>query len=181
MKKLKQKRLYDIKQFIPSIIVNLKYATTDNLTWKKLYDDSTCYLHEIVINSLIDVQNELSKKWLGLKIRDWYRPQSVQDILVKHVNNKEFTPSVSNHSKGVAVDVTLIYLQTGEEMHMPTEFDNLSKNAYPTYSDLSEEVIMNRDLLIWLMESHWFKVYPHERWHFDYVELLDLEPLDIKI
>lgn len=100
---------------------------------------------------------------------------------MKHVDNQDFISSVSNHSRWAAVDVTTVKLLDSKEIEMPTQFDNLSERAYPDYTKLSKKVIDNRDMLIWLMESYWFRVYSHEWWYFDYVNLLDLDPLDIEV
>ena len=36
----------------------------------------------------------------------------------------------SGHNRGVAVDLTLIKLATGEELDMPTKFDDFTEQAH---------------------------------------------------
>lgn len=180
-KELNSYNIFDIAEFIDDIILDIKYATCDNLTGMRLYENEVCYLHIDVIKVMQKIQNELGKQWLWLKVRDWYRPQSVQDILVSHVSDADFTPSVSNHSRWIAIDLTLVDIHTKEEVIMPTKFDDLSTRAYPNNANLSKEIIKNRDTLIKTMEKYWFRVYPYERRHFDYIKLLWLNPLDISI
>lgn len=181
MTTLKSKNLVNIEECCPNIVLDIRYATTNNLTGRQLYKKPRCFLHEKVAKELCNIQCELEKQGYGIKIWDAYRPVQVQEKLVKFVNNSDFTPSVSNHSKGIAVDLTIIRLSNGHELEMPTEFDDLTEKAYENYADLSQLVINNREKLKTIMAEHGFTVYPYEWWHYDFLELQDLEALDIEI
>ncbi len=73
--------IVDIKKVNPRIIVDMKYATEDNFTKKKLYDSNTCFLRKSTAVKLDAVQKELEGMNLGLKVWDCYRPLAVQQIL----------------------------------------------------------------------------------------------------
>jgi len=70
-------------------------------------------------------------------------------------------------------------LDTGEEIQMPTSFDDFTEVAHPDYMDLPENVLENRNFLITTMQKHGFKVYPYEWWHFDFVGWQEFPLMDI--
>ena len=181
IKVLEKKGLVNIWETYPNILLDIKYATPDNLTWKILYKTSLCFLHKKAAKSLYSVQIELEKEGLWLKIWDAYRPISVQKKLVAFVNNTQYTPSVSNHSKGISVDLTIINLQTKQEIKMPTKFDDLTNKAHQDALILDKTAFKNREKLKSIMKKYWFTVYPYERRHYDFLKLKHLEPLDIEI
>src|SRR5205809_1078748 len=74
----------------------------------------------------------------------------------------------SRHNRGCAVDVSLFELATGQEVKMPSGYDEFSERAFPTYSGGTPESRALRDLLRAAMEAEGFTVYPAEWWHFDY-------------
>jgi zinc D-Ala-D-Ala dipeptidase len=59
------------------------------------------------------------------------------------------------------------YSNTGEELPMPTGYDDFTEKAGHDYQDLPEEVIRNRELLREVMESHGFVALETEGWHCD--------------
>jgi D-alanyl-D-alanine dipeptidase len=73
--------LVDIKEVNPRIMVDMKYATEDNFTKKRLYESNTCFLKRPTALKLDAVQKKLEKMNLGLKVWDCYRPLAVQRIL----------------------------------------------------------------------------------------------------
>ena len=55
------RELVNIKDILPDIELDLKYATTDNFTGQKLYTTDECYLALGAINQLQLVQDSLRK------------------------------------------------------------------------------------------------------------------------
>ena len=181
VEKLRGAGLTDIEEYGDSIVCDMRYATTDNLTGEILYDHPACFLREPAAKALNQVQRDLYEQGVGLKIWDAYRPMSVQAKLAAFVSNTDYTPSVSNHSRGIALDVTLVDRNTGAELVMPTVHDDLSEAAHENAPVDDPEALRNRELLKAAMHAHGFTVYPFEWWHFDYLALADAEPLDIAI
>jgi len=77
------------------------------------------------------------------------------------------------------VDVTLVDLASGKQLSMPTPFDDFTEKAAADYTQLSDSIIANRQLLSKVMKENGFAIYPYEWWHFDYTgwehyNLLDL-------
>jgi D-alanyl-D-alanine dipeptidase len=74
----------------------------------------------------------------------------------------------SRHNRGCAVDMTLVDLASGAVLAMPTGYDDFSERAHHHYSDLPENVLRNRSLLLNVMREHGFSPLPTEWWHFDF-------------
>ncbi|MEI9911695.1 MAG: M15 family metallopeptidase [Bacteroidota bacterium] len=86
----------------------------------------------------------------------------------------------SGHNRGVAIDVTIIHLQSGEELDMGTGFDNFSDSAHHSFKKFPNEVLQNRLLLKNTMEKNGFKALDTEWWHYllsswSRFELLDID------
>ncbi len=177
--------LVRVQNVIPSIVIDIKYATNDNFTGQVLYPSAECYLLEHVANALKEVQDELNAQGFGLKIWDAYRPFSVQKIMwdvVKDTPNQQYVANPAmggKHTRGTAVDLTLVFLSTGHELPMPTPFDDFTERAWRASMDCSYVAQVNRRLLETVMHKHGFVGIPHEWWHFDYQDWRDHEPLDI--
>ncbi len=173
-----------IKNHIPTIVFDLKYATTDNFTHQQVYETPSCYARIEVINALQKVQVELAKHGLGLKIWDAYRPWQAQCKFWELVPDEMYVSDPrkgGRHTKGTAIDVTLVDLATGEELEMPTEFDDFTVKAHSTYADLTPQVLANRSLLKNIMEKHGFKVARTEWWHYDYKGWQNLPVIDLTL
>ncbi len=183
------KKMVNLKQFIPELKLDLKYATKNNFMHQKLYPSiNTTFLRKPAAENLKKVVNELKKQNLTLKIFDAYRPYSVTEEMWEKVKDDRYAadPSKgSGHNRGAAVDLTLINLTTGKELPMGTGFDNFSDTAHPDFTNLPAEILINRNLLKSIMEKYGFKQLSTEWWHFylpnsSSFELLDIPFADLK-
>jgi D-alanyl-D-alanine dipeptidase len=183
------KKMIDLKRLIPKINLDLRYATDDNFMHEKLYKSaSTTFLRKPAAEALKNVINELRNENLAVKIFDAYRPYSVTEKMWQKVKDSRYAADPakgSGHNRGVAVDLTLINLQTKKELEMGTGFDNFSDTAHSDFTSLSKEILRNRQLLKTVMEKYGFKQLSTEWWHFylpesSSYELLDLSFSDLK-
>ncbi|MCK9564135.1 MAG: M15 family metallopeptidase, partial [Bacteroidales bacterium] len=121
-----------------------------------------------------------------------YRPFSVQERFWTLVADERYVGKPrrdsqgdplegSRHNRGAAVDVSLVNLASGEELAMPTDYDDFSERAAADYGDLSAEVIANRKILTDAMAAHGFTVLPSEWWHFDAEGWEEYPLLDIEL
>jgi len=151
-------------------MVDMRYATENNFTKRKLYPVADqCLLCEPAARRLARVQEKLEKQGLGLKVWDCYRPISVQQKLWDVVPDPRYVadPKVgSRHNRGASVDLTLVD-KKGIELAMPTGFDDFSPKAHRTFMDLPVEALRNRERLQRAMEEEGFVGLPTEWWHFD--------------
>lgn len=177
----KSDELVDVQTYIPTLQVDLKYATNDNFTGVVIYPFLKCYLLKEVALHLQNVQNELQTMGLGLKIWDGFRPLSAQWKLWELVPDERYVSNPrkgGRHTRGTAVDVTLVTTD-GQELLMPSGFDDFSEKAHRDYANASEEALSHRALLQQVMEKHGFIGFPFEWWHFDFMGWEDYESLDI--
>ena len=161
--------LVSVTDYIPDVAVELKYATADNFTGQVIYDFQEVYLRYGTVKKLAQVQQSLGEAGLRLKIWDGFRPVSAQYKLWEACPDPTYVANpqtgYSNHSRGNAVDVTLVDMD-GNEMEMPTGFDDFSQLADRDYSDCTPEAAENAQLLQRIMEKYGFTGYFGEWWHF---------------
>lgn len=172
--------LVDLRSFIPGIQIDLRYASKNNFTKKQIYDLQQCLLHEDAACLLKQVQEDLVGQGLGLKVWDAFRPMAAQWKLWEIVPDERYVSDPRKggiHTRGVAVDVTLVDSQ-GIELPMPTDFDHFGEEAYSDFRGCLEEMIVNRDLLREAMETHGFLGIPTEWWHFHLPKWADYPPID---
>lgn len=176
------KALIDLEKFIPGLVLDIRYATTNNFTGEKIYNRSKAYARRPVAVALKKIQAELKKQGLGIKIFDAYRPYKATVKFYEVYHDTTYVASPyrgSRHNRGCALDLTAITLSTGEELKMPTEFDSFKKEAWPTSVVTDPVIKKNRTLLINVMEKYGFKVNSSEWWHFDFIGWKQYEVLDI--
>jgi len=166
-----ESRLVEIKQYIPGIALDIRYATTNNFTHRKMYPQARAFARLQVVMALKEVEDELKTKGLGLKIYDAYRPYSITAKFYEVTPDTNFVADPrkgSKHNRGCAIDLSVIDLKTGKELEMPTGFDSFSHRAAANYADLPPQQIVNRELLKTVMQAHGFHVISTEWWHYDF-------------
>jgi len=84
----------------------------------------------------------------------------------------------SRHNRGAAVDVTLVD-SSGNELLMPTAFDDFTERASRSSPDAPPEALRHRALLEQAMSSEGFLPLPSEWWHFDDPEWQKYPLLDV--
>lgn len=177
-----EKELIDLEKFVPGLVLDIRYATTNNFTGEKIYPFPKAYARKPVAEALKKIQAELKPRGLGIKIFDAYRPYkaTVKFYEVYHDTTYVASPyKGSRHNRGCALDLTLIDLKTGEELKMPTGYDSFSKAAWPSTPVKDPLMRQNRTKLIQVMEKHGFRVNSSEWWHFDFIGWKKYEVLDI--
>lgn len=118
---------------------------------------------------------------LGLKIWDGFRPMPAQWKFWELVPDERYVSDPrkgGRHTRGTAVDLTLI-TGDGQELPMPSPFDDFSEKAHRNYMGATSEEIANRELLQKVMEKHGFIGYASEWWHFDLEGWEEYLPIDV--
>jgi D-alanyl-D-alanine dipeptidase len=179
-----QKRMLRLQDLIPAVIPDLRYATTSNFTGKRLYppETNTLLLRSAPARALQKVANELAQEQMGLKIFDAYRPYSVTITFWELIGDERYVahPSkASNHNRGLAVDLTLVYLETKKELPMGTGFDHFSDTAHHSFLSLPPAVLQNRMKLKSIMEKYGFRSLDTEWWHYTWPNDRAYEVLDL--
>ena len=177
-----EKELVDIEKFIPDMIMEIRYATENNFTGKKIYNLAKAYARKPVAEALKKAQEEFKKSGVGIKMHDAYRPYSATVKFYEEYHDTTYVASPykgSRHNRGCALDMTIVDWKTKKELKMPTEYDSFSKEAWPSTPAKDPEAKKNRDLIIRVMENNGFKVNASEWWHFDFVGWNKYEVMDI--
>ena len=164
-------QLVDLEEIIPGIALYIAYATENNFTGVPIYTSPKAFLCRPVAMALAAAQDSLKSIGMGFKVLDAYRPYAGTLYFYKVYPDTTCVASPlsgSIHNRGAAVDLTLIRLDTGQELEMPTLFDSFSDTASHTFTDLPENVLENRALLRGIMEAYGFHIYEPEWWHYNF-------------
>lgn len=160
----------DIQFLDSTIIIDLKYATTDNFVEEQLYDCPRCFLRPAAAKALVALHRQFQKQGLGVKVYDCYRPRPIQQKLWDKVPNASYVTPPSRgsmHNRGLAVDLTLVDAK-GQTLDMGTAYDFFGQRAHHTFTDLPETVLKNRQLLKETLFQFNFQSIRTEWWHYSY-------------
>jgi D-alanyl-D-alanine dipeptidase len=167
--------LVDIKSVDPTIVIELRYGGSNNLTGHRLYPLGTCALVQPeVARRLATAQAFLKRYQYQLKIWDAYRPKSVQVQLWQAAHNNDYVADPgagagSLHSWGVAVDATLIDMWN-RPVRMPSDFDDFTPAAMWHYLGVNPAIRDHVRLLQIAMRNAGFYGLRTEWWHFTIAE-----------
>jgi len=146
----------------------LAYATAENFTGRPVYRHARCYLHSdaaAALSRAVDLAGPLGYR---LKILDAFRPSEAQWVMWNHTPDPEFLADPrrgSPHSRGVAVDLTLLDA-AGKELDMGTGFDAFTPLSHHASLAVSPAAQANRLTLLGIMTAAGWDFYRNEWWHY---------------
>jgi D-alanyl-D-alanine dipeptidase len=150
------------------VVIELAYATPNNLTGRPVYGRAACYLHTEAAAKLSRAVELAAALGLRLKVFDAFRPSEAQWLLWKACPDPNFLADPrrgSPHSRGVAIDLTLLD-GAGRELEMGTPFDAFTPLSHHGDTGISAEAQRNRFLLLGLMSAAGWDFYGNEWWHY---------------
>jgi len=160
----------DLADLEASIIIDMRYATTNNFVKEKMYECGRCFLRPEAAKAVVQAHHLLQEGGMGLKMLDCFRPLPVQQKLWDKFQNPSYVTPPSKgsmHNRGLATDLTIVDANRNE-LDMGTEFDYFGKEAHHTYLEHSDEILANRKLLKETMASLGFGHIRTEWWHYSY-------------
>jgi D-alanyl-D-alanine dipeptidase len=164
--------LVDAEPLVPGLIVDLRYATPDNVTGRALYPQGArCLLRRSAAERLATAARALAAERLRLVAWDCWRSAAAQAALWKahpHPGSVADPRRGSLHQRGVAVDLGLADLE-GRMVPLPTAFDAFGPEAAAEAPVADPRAKANRDALSAAMYAAGFRVNPKEWWHFSRV------------
>jgi D-alanyl-D-alanine dipeptidase len=188
-KKLEKAGLVDIRTVDPTLLVDLKYSTSDNFMHKDVYGCITrCFLQPLAADKLKKAHDWLKQHYpdYRLLVYDGARSRSVQwklwDALPQYAprlrENYVANPRRGSiHNYGCAVDLT-VATADGKALDMGTAFDFFGSEAYPRkeaemlrQGKITKEHVANREILRNAMKSAGFMGITSEWWHFNALSL----------
>lgn len=181
-----------LSDYVPHIVQEIRYYSTYNFIGERIdgYEEPCALLSIDAARALKSVSSELMVQGYRLKIFDAYRPACAvkhfilwgiedQDIRMKpyfypdlekqELFARGYIAKQSSHSRGSAVDLTLLDMSTGKELDMGSPFDLFSEVSHPDYRGISAEQYENRMLLRRSMLRCGFQPISCEWWHFSLV------------
>ena len=178
-----------LADYVPHIVQEIRYYSTYNFIGERIdgYEEPCALLTKEAARALKSASNELAVQGYRLKIFDAYRPVCAvkhfvlwgledQDIRMKpyfypdlekqELFNRGYIAKESSHSRGSAVDLTLLDMRTGKEVDMGGPFDFFSELSHPDYRGITDEQYENRMTLQKAMLRNGFQIMDCEWWHF---------------
>jgi D-alanyl-D-alanine dipeptidase len=176
--------LVELQQLDPTIRLDIRYATRNNFSGRAVYTEARAFLQRPAAEALVRVQRALKTTGFELLVFDAYRPWQVTKLFwdITPPSRREFVADPakgSKHNRGCAVDLSLFDTSTDNEVMMPSDYDEMSPRAYPTYDGGTAQARARRDLLRAAMEREGFSVEPNEWWHFNYKDWPQYPIMDI--
>lgn len=166
---------------VKDIAIEMRYAGSNNITGKPVYDSDVAYLRKGTADKLARANEILLKQGYRIKVWDAYRSKAYQQFLYDNAPVKAVflnpAKGYSVHTRGAAVDCTLLTLD-GKEVDMPSDFDEGTALAYRDYSKCTQEQKRNSLILENTMKSVGFLPLKSEWWHFEDAEYKSYKPLD---
>ena len=174
---------------VPQIVQEIRYYSTYNFIGDRIdgYEKPCAILTKEAARALKAVSNEMIVQGYRLKVFDAYRPACAvrffvlwgiedQDIRMKQyfypdlekqeLFKRGYIAKLSSHSRGSAVDLTLLDMETGKELDMGSPFDLFSEISHPDCRDITDEQYDNRMILQRSMIRNGFRPIDCEWWHF---------------
>lgn len=178
-----------LSDFVPAIVQEIRYFSTYNFVGDRIdgYEEPCAIITKEAARALKLVSNEMYVRGYRLKVFDAYRPVSAvkhfmlwsiedQDLRMKpyfypdidkeELFNSGYIAKQSSHSRGSAIDLTLLDMATGKELDMGSPFDFFGEISHPDYMGITKEQYNNRMVLKDAMTKHGFEPIDCEWWHF---------------
>lgn len=159
--------LVELRKLDPTIKLDVRYATTNNLFGTVFYSQPRAFLQRAPAEALVRVNRKLKQSGYRLLVHDGYRPWYVTKVFwdATPQEKKLFVadPSKgSRHNRGAAVDLSLYDLKTGKPVEMVSTYDETTDRAYPDYPGGTSLQRWHRELLRTAMEAEGFTVFEAE-------------------
>lgn len=184
-----------LSDYVPGVLQEIRYFSTYNFIGDRIdgYEEPVALLTKEAARALKAVAGEVNAQGYRLKIFDAYRPAcavrhfvlwGIEDLdlrmkpyfypgLEKQELFKEgYIAKMSSHSRGSAIDLTLLDMRTGKELDMGSPFDLFDEVSHPSSKKVTDEQYENRMFLQKAMVRNGFLPLECEWWHF----VLDGEP-----
>ena len=173
--------------------ISIRYFSNNNFIGRPIpgYYANKAFLTREAADALLLAQRDFIKQGYRLKIYDAYRPQTAVDYfsawaadLEDSQNKSQYYPNISKsqlfadgyiaaksgHSRGSAVDLTLLEIESGNELDMGSPWDFFDPISWVENNQITDHQRANRKLLASVMMIHGFKPLKEEWWHFSFTE-----------
>ena len=135
---------------------------------KVIYNHPHCYLHHEAASKLEMAHKLAVSAGFGMRIFDAFRPTEAQWKLWEICPDPMYVANPergSAHSRGIAVDLTLID-SMGNDLDMGTPFDDFTTLSHHATLEISPLAQKNRAILLGIMTAAGWDLYLNEWWHY---------------
>ncbi len=185
-----------VDDVVPDCVVDAKYAGTDNFLGRPVdgYTAPLVVVTDEAAQRLVKAAEVLRRQGYIMRFYDSYRPQRAVDDFMRwgadaedyrrkpihypHVDNKKdmfalgYICEKSGHTRGCAVDLSIMDMNTHQELDMGSIFDYMDERSHHGAAGLTPQQEKNRAILRDAMCANGFKLYNEEWWHY----IVDPEP-----
>ncbi|MFC7625782.1 D-Ala-D-Ala dipeptidase VanX [Microlunatus sp. GCM10028923] len=178
-----------VDEAVPGIRWDARYATGDNFTGAPVegYRANRIIGTKALCVALDQAHEKAASIGFGLLLWDGYRPQRAVDAFLRwsrlpeddrtkarHHPNLDrselfehgYVAARSGHTRGSAIDLTLVRLATGEPVPMGGDHDLMDAVSHHGAAGITEAEARNRQYLRSIMWSCGFDAYDREWWHY---------------
>ena len=178
-----------LPDYVPGIVQEIRYYSTYNFIGDRIdgYEEPIALLTKEAARALKAVAGEVNSQGYRLKVFDAYRPACAvrhfvlwgiedldlrmkpyfyPDLEKQELFKRGYIAKQSSHSRGSAVDLTLLDMRTGKEVDMGSPFDLFSEVSHPDSDKVSDKQHENRMFLQKAMTRNGFLPIDCEWWHF---------------
>lgn len=178
-----------VSDIVPDIVQEIRQYTTYNFVGKRIdsYNAPVAILSKEAANALKNASEDFKSQGYCIKVFDAYRPQSAVNHFIrwaKNINDTKmkniFYPDVnkeelfrlgyiaekSTHSRGSALDMTLIDMKTGKEIDAGSPVDLFDEISHHGTNKITSKQNENRLIIKNIMERNGFEAYSEEWWHY---------------
>lgn len=181
-----------IAEFAPDAIVDLRFHNGRNFVGTRI--DGYIAARPMMVRGAAEAIGRAGgafrERGYGIKIFDSYRPQPAVDHFHRWVSwpddpesKKIYYPRLdkkdlitldyiadrSEHSRGSAIDMTIVDLGTGDELDMGGPYLLFDVLSHLDATEITARQQTNRDFLREVMEANGFAPYAKEWWHFHFI------------
>lgn len=163
--------LVDLRALIPDAHFDVRYATKNNLIGKKLYPRSEVFMRKPAAMALVKANDILRAQGFGLILHDGYRPYAITELFYEVIKDTTYVADPhkgSKHNRGMAIDLSLYHLATGQAVLMPSGYDETTPKSWHNFTETSPEALKHREVLKNALLKVGFEIYPWEWWHYDF-------------
>ena len=179
---------------VPDLILEMRYHSTYNFLGRRVpgYDEPVALMTREAAEALRKVSDVVMRDGFRIRVYDAYRPQMAvtcfaswlsdpSDVVMKPVfyptteksvlNERGYISMRSSHTRGSALDLTLVDAMSGRDLDMGGPFDYFGERSHSAWTEgLTEEQRKNRSYLRETMTRNGFSGIRSEWWHFRLME-----------
>ena len=167
--------LVEVTVLDPTIRVDLRYASDENVVGEELLKTSRAFLQRPAAEALVRAHRALAPQGYGLVVRDAYHPWWVTKVVWEatppEVRRFLGDPADgSGYNRGTTVDVGLFRLADRRVLDLPSRYGEMSLRSYLDFPGGTSEQRWYRDLLLEVMEAAGLSSLASQWWRYDLPE-----------